>query len=332
MDSIYAYDDIPWELIIASFQKNFPAEESAQLLQWISEDPQNQEKFEQLRRIWQEELPDYELYSKADITGSWESLKERIDTNNKQEETGKVVRGAFSGTTRRWVAAAAVILLVAGAGYLQFGGRDKFTNFETLANEQKKIALPDGSSILLKENTLIRVSGNFNMAGRTVLLAGGEAFFDVQHIEGQPFVVKMDGVSVRDIGTSFSIRDMKDSIQIIVSSGKVAIINNKSSETKEVVAGSLLCFYRADQRFGEIKATATRTLQFDDIALSDVIAILEKVYGKKIRLKDTAIGQKRFTARHMDAESFENAIKVICTSLNLQYAEENGVIILKGRD
>jgi ferric-dicitrate binding protein FerR (iron transport regulator) len=335
MDSFSTYDNIPWELIAASFQENFPEQESAQLLQWIAKDPLNLEKYEQLHRIWQEQWTDYAFYRKADEAAGWKSLWKRIDSNSREQEGGEVVKGAFSKAMWRWTAAAAIVLLVAGAAYWQFGGREKITRFETAANEQKKVALPDGSTIILKPQTHIQLAGNYNKEGRTVTLSGGEAFFEVQHIAQQPFVVVMGAVSVRDIGTSFTIQHTKDSIKIIVSAGKVACINNKNGETREITAGNSLCFYRADQHFGEIKATdtaGTGGLQFDNVALYDVITVLEKVYDRQIRLNDAVTGQKRFTARHLDGESFENVMKIICTSLNLQYTSENGVIIIKEKD
>jgi transmembrane sensor len=122
----------------------------------------------------------------------------------------------------------------------------------------------------------------------------------------------------------------------MVSGGKVAFIKKETGETREISAGSSLCFYIAEHRFGELKATdpansGAGSLRFDNSPLSDVIAVLQKVYDKRILLNDTAIAQKRLTV-HLDGESFDDDLKIICASLHLEYAEKNGVFILKNGD
>ena len=122
----------------------------------------------------------------------------------------------------------------------------------------------------------------------------------------------------------------------MVSAGKVAFVKKETGESREISAGSSLCFYSTQHRFGEIKATepannGADSLRFDNSPLSDVITALQRLSGKKILLSDTATAQKRLTV-HLDRESFDNNLKIICASLNLEYVEKNGIYILKSRD
>jgi len=201
---------------------------------------------------------------------------------------------------------------------------------------RKKISLPDGSTVSLSEQTRIRIEPDYNKGGRKVILTAGEAYFEVSHQERLPFMVDMDGASITDIGTSFTVQKTKDSINVIVSTGKVAFIKKGTGETREISAGSSLCLYTTQQHFGEIRATglandSADSLRFDNAPLSDVVAVLQKLSGKKILLSDTATAQKRLTV-HLEGESFDNALKIICASLNLEYAEKSGVYTLKNRD
>jgi transmembrane sensor len=145
----------------------------------------------------------------------------------------------------------------------------------------------------------------------------------------------MDAASVRDIGTSFTVQKRNDSIKVQVYSGKVSFIKNKTGESKELSANDSLYYSITADRFGEInpnsQANHQSSLRFNNSPLSDVIAVLQKVSGNKIQLYDTIIGQRRFTA-NLEGESFENALKVICASLNLDYARKNGLYILKNKD
>src|SRR5260221_9551991 len=236
---------------------------------------------------------------------------------------------------KRWMAAAAVLFLAAGAGWWYLAGKSSSVRYETAYNERKSISLPDGSTVDLNPQTRIQVVPGYNKAGRTVILAGGEAHFDVSHQEQLPFMVDMDVASVKDIGTNFTVRRMKDSIKVTVSGGRVAFIQKETGESREISAGSSLILYIPEHRFGDIKPAAgmsdAQSLRFNYSLLSEVVAVLEKVSGKKIILSDTALGQKRLTIR-LGGESFEDVLHTICISLDLEYIEKDGVYILKGRD
>jgi transmembrane sensor len=149
-------------------------------------------------------------------------------------------------------------------------------------------------------------------------------------------MVDMDAVSVKDLGTSFTVQKTKDSIKVTVSGGKVAFINKATGEAREISAGSSLVFYILDHRFGDLKATrpakrSAGSLRFDNAPLSDVIAALQKASGKRIILNDAENAEKKLTV-HLDNESFDDCLKIICASLNLEYSEKDGAYILKNRD
>jgi transmembrane sensor len=337
MDSQSTYDDLPWELIASALQGELSPEEDLRLRQWLDLSGSNRQKYDQVWQIWKDGMADYVLYREADAVKGWEALQQRIGPlRTGTGNTGLAAIGKRAPLIRRLAAIAAVLILAAGAGWWYISGRSAPILYETALNEQKKISLPDGSTVVISPQTSIHVARNYNKAGRTVILSAGEAHFDVAHQEQQPFMVDMDAASVKDIGTSFTVQKTKDSIKVMVSGGKVAFIKKETGESREISAGNSLCFYIAQHRFGEISATdtansGTGSLRFDNSPLSEVIAILQKQSGKRILLNDTAIAQKRLTV-HLDGESFDNDLKIICASLNLEYVEKNGVYILKNKD
>jgi transmembrane sensor len=77
--------------------------------------------------------------------------------------------------------------------------------------------------------------------------------------------------------------------------------------------------------------SAASHLDFDNAPLSEVISALQKASGKQISLDDVSIAEKRLTV-HLEGESFDNAIKIICASLNLDYTENQGSYVLKNKD
>jgi transmembrane sensor len=199
--------------------------------------------------------------------------------------------------------------------------------YETAAAEIRSVSLADGTTMLLQPRTRVQVAGGFNKGVRRVTLVDGKAAFTVVHEQSQPFEIVMDGASIRDIGTSFTISKTADSIEAVVVEGKVAFTNKITGETRELSAGAAVLLLTSAAHRGEMKENA---LQFDDARLSAVIAAMQERFGKKIGLADTALGEMRLTV-HLDGESLDDAVKVICASLNLENEVDSNGYILKNR-
>jgi len=334
MDSLPSYDNFPWELIVAALQDTLAPDEELMFREWLALNQENREQFEKLQQLWKEGLTDYVFYREADEVKAWEALRQRIGGG--REVSGSRVVSAFPSkrlpVMGRRMAVAALVLFVAGAGWWYFARENAPLLYET-AGEQKKMSLPDGSSIVIEPQTRIRVARDYNKTGRTVILDSGKAQFAVAHQAQLAFTVDVDVASIKDIGTTFTVQRTRDRIRVTVSGGKVAFIQKATGESREIAAGRSLVFYPTEHRFGDILPadSGTDSMRFYNAPLSGVIAALEKVFGKKITIKDTALGQKRLTA-DLNGVAFADAMKIVCVSLNLDYAENNGGYWLKARD
>ncbi|MBS1661815.1 MAG: FecR domain-containing protein [Bacteroidetes bacterium] len=323
MDSQSSYNDLPWQLIVQALQDGLSPEENLRFGEWLAASPGNRERYERLLSIWKEGLTGYPLYQAADETQAWEALRKQLGTGLIRPDIKKKPVPMV-----RWMAAAVLLLLAGGVTWWYTSGQDT-VQYATAAGEQKQISLPDGSRLVLKPQTHLQLAKGYNRTERKVVLLDGSATFDVSHQEQRPFIVDMDAASVRDIGTSFTITKTKDSIMIAVSEGKVAFTAKETAETRELSAGATLCLYEMAKNKGEMKISGnTDPLNFDNASLSDVIAALQKKYGMTILLQDSSAGQKRLTV-HLDGESLEEAVKVVCASLNLEYISDKGNYILK---
>jgi transmembrane sensor len=322
MDSLPLYDKFPWELIVSALQGNLAPEDELIFREWLALRQENREEFDKLKQLWKEELADYIFYREADEAKAWEALRQRIGDSQPK-------RLPVMG---RRMAVAALAFLLAGAGWWYFARPNAPLLYET-AGEQKKMSLPDGSLIVIEPQTRIRVARDYNKTGRTVILDSGKVQFAVAHQAQLAFTVDMDVASIKDIGTIFTVQRTKDSIQVTVSSGKVAFIQKATGESQEIAAGRSLVYYPTEHRFGKnLPAdSGADSMRFHNAPLSGVIVALEKVFGKKITIKDAALGQKRLTA-DLNGLAFTDALKIVCVSLNLDYAEKNGEYWLKARD
>jgi len=331
------YNDLPWDLIVAALQGGLSAGEETQFQQWLALSDVNRSVYERLQRMWKEGMTDYPLYQQASEERAWEELKHRMGEDVRSEKameariekiSGEAARNKGRLVTMKWAAVAAVLLLLAGGEWWYVSRRGD--QYVTAAAETKQIPLQDGSMVVLSEHTQLRVESGYNKTDRKLVLVSGTARFDVVHAPERPFVVDMGDVSVKDIGTSFTIERTADSIKVLVWEGKVALVRHETGETREIAAGGEESFYVEGHRFGQVRERGYR-LRFDDQPLSAVAATLEKESGRKIVLGDASLGEKRLTV-HLNGESFEDAIKTICASLNLEYSVVDGAYILKAGD
>ena len=128
------------------------------------------------------------------------------------------------------VGMAAAVMFAVIVGVNQFSGQGEPARqvaeqsglgvYKTNLGDQETITLADGSVVTL--NTDSRIEARMNGTERTVRLLQGEAFFEVAHDPSRPFrVYAGDGVTVA-VGTAFSVRLEKNSVQVVVSEGKVS--------------------------------------------------------------------------------------------------------------
>lgn len=98
------------------------------------------------------------------------------------------------------------------------------------AGEHPTFNLPDGSVVMMGENSELVYSNNFSV--RDVKL-NGEATFVVAHNANRPFTVQHKDMRVRVLGTEFYIHAHDESAlaEVILSNGSVAVNVGKSSTT-----------------------------------------------------------------------------------------------------
>lgn len=141
-------------------------------------------------------------------------LPSQLPAAAQEDEGGSVLR--LPGRTRRgnvyrWSAAAAIVLLGAIGAYLYKANerrgqipvtyRDVVAKFGT----RNYIEMPDGSRLWLNAGSKVHYAEGF-AAGARELTLEGEAFFDVKHDPGQPFIIHTRGLDVKVLGTSLNVR------------------------------------------------------------------------------------------------------------------------------
>jgi len=158
---------IPYDLIQKELDGVISAEERLLLERWLSEDLENRKLYDEVSMI-SSDLIVLEQYKKVDANNQWERFKQQLDKKTSDKEEQKLT--PIKTIWKPWLklVAAAVLLLIGFASYLNF---DRWMGYEVRlygAAAEEPIILPDSSVMILH--------------------AGAEAVFNKRTFDQQRFV------------------------------------------------------------------------------------------------------------------------------------------------
>ncbi len=248
--------------------------------------------------------------------------------------------------------AAAVIILVLGSAAWWYArrGNEETRNPGLAVNNRHEadagempgkrqiIHLPDGSTVILNENSKLGYPASFNGRTREVSLTG-EAWFDIRQDPIHPFLVHTGRITTRVMGTSFDIRAYggEETIAVTVTSGKVQVLRENKS----------LGLLGADQQIsfspktGEVRkltvdarslvAWKPAEMVMNDLSMQEVADRLEQRFAMVIGFANPAIKDCRVTATFSTDDNLAEILTVVCGVSGSSYSIQNNKIIIDGK-
>ena len=235
-----------------------------------------------------------------------------------------------------WIAAAAVVLLAFGIGYLIY------PQSVTAPNGQRVAAvLPDGSTVELNSGSTIRYNRLFAIRNREVRL-DGEAYFSV--VPGdRPFIVTANRAVVEVTGTEFNVRSRSDDpgfeTRVHVASGSVALYPAGQSDRSVTLSAGDWSRWNitmesprnpepaAPEHIGEWRENR---FHFRSETLGMIFREIERRFDIRIQLEADRMASEILTAHYSDPGDPERIIEDICHVKGLRYARTaNGFRIFR---
>jgi transmembrane sensor len=239
----------------------------------------------------------------------------------------------------RWraagVRAAAAVLVVAGASLVWRATRPAersasdahatsaaTQSYATIAGRVDTVKLTDGSTVILGPSSRVVLAGGYGARARELTL-DGQAFFDVVHDDGRPFIVRTPSATLRDVGTSFSVRsDSVRGTRVAVTSGAVDLVSSQAGAGSPTVlhAGDRANVTRDRMQVergvvaGDELSWTRGVLVFHDAPLTTVAIELRRWYGLELVVTDPTIASRRLTAT-FDRASGDDVGRVLAAVL-----------------
>jgi transmembrane sensor len=203
----------------------------------------------------------------------------------------------------------------------------------TTGNTTGWVALPDNSTVTLNRHSSISYPSGNNRRGLTLRLKG-EAFFSVTHDPSRPFIVEVNDVTIKVLGTSFEVRSVTGSMvtELVVETGAVRITRGKDSlilhageKTIVLPKGKL---EKQPNRDGLYGYYLNRPLVCDSIPLHRVIEVLNQSYDAHVVLGRRELDSLPLTTV-FHHEPLDKILTVIAATFDLSIVHQGQSIILK---
>lgn len=250
--------------------------DESELTAWLAADPRHAEAFAEMEAVWSDLGG---VVPSAAVRASLPPVPSRGHGNDNH-------RGR-----RAWLSTA----VAASVAIVAFGLVDDWpmrvrADAVTATGEQRTIAMPDGSRVIL--NTHSAVAFDYRPNARIVRLLRGEAAFTVAPDPARPFTVEANGGSTTAMGTRFVVREDGDDTRVAVTEHKVRVACPQSGSNAIMLPEGQSLVYGPDRPWGvrvpvpagEADAWTQGEMVFENRPLSEVVAELNRYHAGYIRV------------------------------------------------
>ncbi|MDB5234145.1 MAG: hypothetical protein JWR44_1138 [Hymenobacter sp.] len=243
---------------------------------------------------------------------------------------------------RRWAAAAAIVGVVAGSGWV-LHEQTKVAAPATFSaatpyGQTRLVKLPDGSEVTLNAHSSLRYVASHQAGAPREVWLDGEGFFSVKHtIDNLRFVVHTTGgFNVEVLGTKFTVYRRHEQARVVLLSGKVRVAFADHVK-KDVILkpGELLQTFDKQPQIvvhEAVKAKSYTTwtankMNFDATPIADLALRLQDTYGVEVVVESPTLAQRKFTGTFPVGD-----LNVLCEDLSeafhLKITHEQNRLIL----
>lgn len=329
--------DLPFYLLVKKWEGTISEPEQTELETWLAASPDHPGMAEAARRAWLAA----ERYGEAvpfEAEADFESINRRIEAAENRETPGTTrLSGRLTG--RVWWAAAAAVLLVAVA-VVVFRTVDRLPSTTIICenSDRQEVRLPDSTRVWLRRGARLDYPVSFEGQGERRVTLSGEAFFEVRHLDAQPFRVETGQAAIVVLGTAFNVQadPSEPETSVLVRNGKVRFSSADGSRSQVLTAGNKAVLDHAGKRIDVIAAADPNEIawQSDELVfrnepLGKVLEQLGPWYGKKFSLTNGAMADCPVSGRFKKGD-FDNAGLVLKTVLSVELTATGDTILIGG--
>lgn len=217
--------------------------------------------------------------------------------------------------------------IVISASSSHFADKNVLT-IESSSGQIQCIQLSDGSKVWINSNSKISFPQYFGSHKREIQLVG-EAYFEVAHMAGAPFLVKTDATTTEVLGTHFNVSSYPNTPKAItLLEGKVKVSDYSGTVLLEPGQQAYFKANKLDKKTidtTDILAWQEGYFKFDNISIQALIAQIQEWYDVKyVNIK--ARSDDRFSGTYKRTDRLDELLQYLEQVSNLKFEIKAGGI------
>ena len=194
----------------------------------------------------------------------------------------------------------------------------RFNELEVPRGGEYKVRLADGTLVYLNSATRMKYPVKFDEKERKVYLSG-ESSFEVVKDPERPFLVEMEGVDVRVLGTSFNVNTHQEgNIQTVLVKGSIGVKVLSSGMESMIRPGQMAEFKQGNTKV-DVKDVNVAVytdwkdgiFRFENQRLEDILTVLSNWYDVDVFYQTPSVKELHFSGymeRYKDVRVILDAI------------------------
>lgn len=192
------------------------------------------------------------------------------------------------------------------------------------------LLLSDGTRVWLNAGSKLKYPVVFAHDVREVEMEG-EVYFEVKHNEHSPFIVKINGVEIRVLGTSFNVSGYQGEVVTTLISGKVSL--TKGENNLELHPGEQAVLESGQSDFKVHKVNAQNyglwkegIFWFSDTELDIILEQLARWYNLNVSFLQPDLKKIRFSLEMKRYDDIEAVLRKIAYTQKVKFSIEGRTV------
>ncbi|WP_159517739.1 FecR family protein [Sunxiuqinia indica] len=199
-----------------------------------------------------------------------------------------------------------------------------------------KFTLMDGTKVWLNSNSKLVFPTRFEKNIRQISLKG-EGFFEVAPDKAVPFVIDVNDVEVKVVGTAFNINAYDEKYEMVttVVEGKVIVDDDHWGKKELLMANEQLCVntltgvvQRKEIDAGVFTAWTRGRLVFENESLDSLMKRLERLYDVNITISDGVDRSLKFTGDIKRYDDLSTVLDMLATTQNVKFSVDGHDVVV----
>lgn len=203
------------------------------------------------------------------------------------------------------------------------------------------VLLSDGTKVTLNAGSTLKYPTQFLNSGNRNVYVTGEAYLKVAKDSKRPFIVNVNNLNIRVLGTEFNVSSYPENknTEVVLVEGSVCLYpKNQSyqSATKTILKPGFKASYHQENQSITTNKVITNLytawmngeIVCRDMTFLEILTKLERHYNVVIENSNKELATKKFNASFR-SEPIENVLKKLKNNYGMDYQIEKDKIIIK---